>query len=427
MKFAIVDNIRQEAMPGTKGICPVCGAQCIAKCGERKINHWAHKSKKDCDPWWESETLWHRAWKNNFPKDWQEVINHDATTGEKHVADVKTSTGLVIEFQHSAIKPEERKSREVFHKAMVWVANIVNKRDVKLFEEYPQDGVFRKSEMDVPTRWFDSKVPVLFDLGDPEQEKVTDLLYCMLPQMMGEYWKKFHVILKSDFIEKANNGSLKQYLHDLMVDWQREIIKQNQCDKLCDEISKNMDVLWHYADNFKGYTKNWNTKNIKDTKSWKKIKDQWYISSGNNAMLLVDRYQGCEYEQQFPICDTSIKSLSDYYSKITNSKCLMYKGRAYNGEDCAGYAIAKYFDKDQDLIYVVCRESKGAFVKKQYERDYGYYSGNAGFEWLKCPIVPWSYNLIVIGLKDGKFIHRHVFDLSNWLMERDYEILPSKD
>ena len=427
MKFALVDNVRQEATPGINGTCPVCGAQCIARCGEKNRNHWAHKSKKDCDHWWEKETFWHRNWKDKFPKEWQEVINYDSVTGEKHVADIKTDTGLVIEFQHSSISPEERKSREAFHKTMVWVANIVNKRDVKLFEGYPQEGMAKKSEMDIPTRWFDSKVPVLFDLSDPEQEKVTDLLYCMLPQTMRNWYKRFVIISKRDFVEKANNGSLKQYLHDLMIEWQQEVIKQKQYDDLCEEVSKNMEILWNYSENFKGKTKNWNVKTIKNTKGWKNIDGKWYIPSGDNSLLLVDRYQGCEFEQRFPVCEGSVKSLSDYYDKITSSKCLMYEGRAYNGELCAGYAIAKCFDKYQDLIYVVCRESKGAFVKKQYERDYGFYSGNAGFEWLKCPTVPCSYNLIVVGLKDAKFIHCHVFDLANWLMERDYEILPSKD
>ena len=108
MKFAIVDNVRREAEPGIKGRCPVCNAECIAKCGQFKINHWAHKSKHNCDNWWESETPWHRKWKDKFPKEWQEVIDYDLETGEKHIADVRTDTGLVIEFQHSAIKPEEQ-------------------------------------------------------------------------------------------------------------------------------------------------------------------------------------------------------------------------------------------------------------------------------------------------------------------------------
>ena len=55
-------------------------------------------------------------WKNYFPESWQEIIKYDQTTGEKHIADVCTEKGFTLEFQHSAIKPEERQSRENFYK-----------------------------------------------------------------------------------------------------------------------------------------------------------------------------------------------------------------------------------------------------------------------------------------------------------------------
>ena len=94
----------------------------IAKCGDQRVWHWAHRGVRVCDPWWEPETEWHRAWKNEFPADWQEAI-HFAQTGEKHVADVKTQSGMVIEFQHSFLKTEERMSREAFYRKMVWVVD----------------------------------------------------------------------------------------------------------------------------------------------------------------------------------------------------------------------------------------------------------------------------------------------------------------
>ena len=114
MKFALVNGEKSEATKGAKGFCPSCGAELIAKCGEVKVNHWAHKGSRNCDPWWENETDWHRSWKGNFPVDWQEVIHFDGK-GEKHIADVKTQTGYVLEFQHSYLDPEERRSRNAFH------------------------------------------------------------------------------------------------------------------------------------------------------------------------------------------------------------------------------------------------------------------------------------------------------------------------
>jgi len=121
MRFALIDNQHVEALPKLHGLCPICSQLVIAKCGDKKVWHWAHRSIASCDSWWESETEWHRNWKNNYPVDWQETVLFDQQTGEKHIADVQTIHKLVIESQHSAIKHEERISREKFYKNMIWV------------------------------------------------------------------------------------------------------------------------------------------------------------------------------------------------------------------------------------------------------------------------------------------------------------------
>ena len=122
MKFALVDEHRLEARPGLSGKCPNCSSAMVAKCGSLRRWHWAHRGVLQCDHWWENETEWHRNWKNMFPTDWQEVI-HRAENGDKHIADVKTAHGLVIEFQHSHLNPKERRSREAFYRSMIWVVN----------------------------------------------------------------------------------------------------------------------------------------------------------------------------------------------------------------------------------------------------------------------------------------------------------------
>ena len=122
MRFALFDGKRSEAQPGRSGECPACGSPVTAKCGELKVWHWAHQRGRICDGWWESETDWHRAWKRQFPDDWQEIV-HRAESGERHIADVKTPDGWVIEFQHSFIAPEERRSRNAFYGKLVWVVD----------------------------------------------------------------------------------------------------------------------------------------------------------------------------------------------------------------------------------------------------------------------------------------------------------------
>ena len=173
MKFALVDNNKFEATKGIKGICPSCGSELIAKCGTVKINHWAHKGSRNCDPWWENETEWHRTWKDNFPKDWQETILIDEISCEKHIADIRSIHGLVIEFQHSHIDPLERIKRENFYKNMVWVVD-----GTRLKKDYPRflkakesfrltnkKGIFLVDfpEESFPPNWVGSSVPVIFD------------------------------------------------------------------------------------------------------------------------------------------------------------------------------------------------------------------------------------------------------------------------
>lgn len=196
MKFAIVDNNKITATKGLKGLCPNCGSEVIAKCGEFKISHWAHKGARNCDPWWENETEWHREWKSNFSNDWQEVILTDELTGEKHIADIRTPYGLVIEFQHSHIDPQERTKREKFYKKMVWVVDGTRlKRDYPRFLKAKERfrltnkrGYFIVDypEECFPTNWINSSVPILFDYKGIENVNYASdwryPLYCLFPK-----------------------------------------------------------------------------------------------------------------------------------------------------------------------------------------------------------------------------------------------------
>lgn len=113
MKWALVDGRRSLAAPELAGLCPGCGGEVIAKCGEVLQWHWSHRAA-ECDPWSEPESGWHIAWKNQFPADWQERVIGD------HRADVLTPRG-VIEFQKSAISTKQIREREHFYGRMVWV------------------------------------------------------------------------------------------------------------------------------------------------------------------------------------------------------------------------------------------------------------------------------------------------------------------
>jgi len=123
MQYALVNNNRESPQPKLRGKCPACGQECLSKCGSRIIWHWAHHGRLHCDPWWENETEWHLQWKSLFPEAFREIVDFDNETGEKHVADIKTERGLVIELQHSAMPPEELQAREQFYKRMIWIVD----------------------------------------------------------------------------------------------------------------------------------------------------------------------------------------------------------------------------------------------------------------------------------------------------------------
>lgn len=239
MQYAHVDGERREAQPGLSGECPVCGATTIANCGEKKIWHWAHKGKRKCDQRWENETEWHRNWKSPFPVDWQEVVQI-ADDGEKHIADVKTDQGWAIEFQHSHIEPEERRSREAFYENMVWVVDgLRRKNDRKQFTEAVRDKrwvfqdllvvTLRQYDCRIVDEWSNSRVPVFFDFG----EEVFDFdeyfqprgLWLLIPTGF-DHIAYLAMVGKEDFIGWHCKGDFNpKPLSDLMRTYEQERVR----------------------------------------------------------------------------------------------------------------------------------------------------------------------------------------------------------
>lgn len=192
MKYALVERVRLEATTGVRGTCPGCSSPMIPKCGLKRLHHWAHKSTIACDHWWEPETEWHRGWKNQFPVYWQE-IRHATNNGDVHIADVKTASGSVLEFQYSAITPQEKASREAFYGRMVWIVNGTRlKRDLPLFQEaltYALSAETKARAWLLPDRasaiierWRGGSHPVFLDFGD------ADFSLPLLPSRGLPWW-----------------------------------------------------------------------------------------------------------------------------------------------------------------------------------------------------------------------------------------------
>jgi hypothetical protein len=219
--------------------------------------HWAHKGNPSCDPWWENETEWHRSWKEQFPVDWQEVT-HRAESGEKHIADVKTDQGWVLEFQHSYIKLEERQARDAFYPNLVWVVDGARrKRDKLQFSKVWEEGVrvSKKSwmrrvfsdEFALLREWADCSAPVFFDFNGDNQSKDAALLWCLLPRMPnGESY--IIKVTRAGFIElqragpKHENMNFSERLKEF-----REIIMDDIKIRQAQDRRRNAQALWQFA------------------------------------------------------------------------------------------------------------------------------------------------------------------------------------
>jgi len=156
MIWGIKDNQRIIASPKDRAICELCKQELIAKCGEIKIWHWAHKSKIECDSWWEPENEWHINWKNEFPKEQQEI-----TIGI-HRADIKNSKG-VIELQNSSISPEDIFNREEFYRQMIWLIN--GEKFAENLEIRQKEEVVTFRWKSPPKSWWFAKKPIYIDLS----------------------------------------------------------------------------------------------------------------------------------------------------------------------------------------------------------------------------------------------------------------------
>jgi competence CoiA-like predicted nuclease len=156
MIWAKIGNKRVMAYPKAKeAYCEICNSVLIAKCGNIKVWHWAHKNAEDCDSWREEETEWHKKWKNQFPEECQEV-----KIG-KHRADVKYQ-GLIIEFQHSPISTNQIEEREDFYDNMIWVLHgesLCGGLELRKKEE-----IYTFRWRHPPKSWWMAKKGILIDL-----------------------------------------------------------------------------------------------------------------------------------------------------------------------------------------------------------------------------------------------------------------------
>lgn len=190
MQYSLVNGERIEARPKLTGTCICCNKPTKSACGKVISWHWRHVNRQECDRWWESETEWHREWKSNFPEDRREVVHHDPYTDEKHIADVKTYSDVVLEFQNSPISVEELLSREAFYKRMIWV---VNGKSFKENFEFGHKLPDPKSDFPKNFKFLGGHKVVAYDrIKYPNRNESKELLAMIDNVRVSEFVERFH-------------------------------------------------------------------------------------------------------------------------------------------------------------------------------------------------------------------------------------------
>ena len=217
-RYALVNGVRtdiNDAQSGDLGECEVCHGQLRARKGDVRVPHWAHVSREVCDAWHEIKGEWHVKWQDQFPADWRECLV--VKEQERHIADIKTEHGLVIEFQHSPMNREEQEKREKFYGNMVWVVDGTRlKNDRTRFIRNANGEIkellhplTRKPTVfwivfDIkrvfPRSWLNCSVPVLFDFG-------LDSLFCLLPERLRQGYALAIEVARGQLLYTAQNNA----------------------------------------------------------------------------------------------------------------------------------------------------------------------------------------------------------------------------
>lgn len=210
--FANVNGERKhvsQVESGALGECPLCKGQLRAYHGEKNQWHWRHIDLFDCDPWHEGKTPWHKDWQGKFPIEWQEVALRNET--ERHFADVKTLSGVVVEFQHSPMDRETRQIRERFYGTMLWVIDgdakkrtydRMMKNSKGRVEQRPGMPVLHVREVEkmLPEEWCTSEKLVLFDF------KILPWMLALLPQNAPDGRRIIYLVDRGVFVSRLTAG-----------------------------------------------------------------------------------------------------------------------------------------------------------------------------------------------------------------------------
>lgn len=418
MKFAIVGNNKhQKPTKGAKGICPVCGEEVLAKCGNVKAHYWSHLADSKC-VYKGNKGEWHIAWQNEFPDDWQEVLLINTENNERNLADVRTPNGLILEFQHSHIKDEEKTARELFYKNMCWVVDGTNWSKIRTYFENKYKDASEEEiekrvgidkydyEMIFSAVWASSSVPIFYDFyGQNTSEERTrwqEYLYCCFPY---RDWVGFYAvpIKRQNFIKIAREDRLQKMMHDIQrsidkkslqkqeaIDRkeqkrqkrlqkqreekqkQKEITRQNARPKVVvlqdffTVVNQQTEFVNNFYDVFDTtftilrFTAGLKTKVQEDiyNPQYNCLNTNLWIECAENCYLCADGQdiKNCNI-RDFKCCPTNGSSLNDYYKNIAKNKMFFSGkiGKEGYKKNFSGVPLVVFVNKEYKTISVLCK------------------------------------------------------------------------
>lgn len=285
MRYGLINDEKIEATKtGQRAICPCCKTELLSRCGEFKVNHWAHVNLLECDSWQGSKTDWHIDWQDQFPKECQEVVYTDERTGEKHIADVSYKD-FIFEFQHSSIKFDEIIKRTNFYqkdicytkksetysvydlqlaKKVVWVFDFNDKEDNFNFYHWKLSNVSRIKEWKYKPKYIsimqDWDTLVLIDVGyelrlllcDGLSIKIENIKEIVTPEFKAKLFnlqKYFYkdILERQERAEKARldlyNAGIDSELSELEEKYKILQMNFNVVEYELNDLSKKYDDI----------------------------------------------------------------------------------------------------------------------------------------------------------------------------------------